>query len=190
MLDTALKFLVTEVNAHLVRRTGVPDAGGMTLARVTDDNGNWTLPTNSLGLTLFQIEEERALRNPLPDRVVLGGREIALPPELKLNLTLLVSAHFTQYETALRQLAHVLAFFHARPLFTAGDSPGLPDGLDLLAMDLLNYGPEQMNQMWSCLGTKHLPSAVYRLRMVVLQDQEPVSSGAPILQVDAASGGR
>ena len=29
-----------------------------------------------------------------------------------------------------------------------------------------------MNQMWACLGAKHLPSVVYRLRMVVLQDQE------------------
>lgn len=167
MLDAALKFLVAEVNAHLVQRTGVADAGGMTLARVTDDKGNWALPTNSLGLTLFQIEEERALRNPPP-------------AELQLNLTLLVSAHFTQYETALRQLSHVLAFFHARPLFSAGDAPGLPDGVDRLAMDLLNYGPEQLNQLWSCLGTRHLPSAIYRLRMVVRQDLASAASAAPV----------
>jgi hypothetical protein len=37
-----------------------------------------------------------------------------------------------------------------------------------------------MNQMWSCLGTRHLPSAIYRLRMVVRQDQASAASAAPV----------
>jgi hypothetical protein len=38
--------------------------------------------------------------------------------------------------------------------------------------------------MWACLGAKHLPSVVYRLRMVVLQDVEPLATGAPITVID------
>ena len=57
-------------------------------------------------------------------------------------------------------------------------------------MDLLSYGPEQMNQMWACLGAKHLPSVVYRLRMVVLQDLEPSGTGAPITVIETTLAGK
>ncbi len=44
--------------------------------------------------------------------------------------------------------------------------------------------------MWACLGAKHLPSVVYRLRMVLLQDTEPVGSGAPITTIETSLHGR
>ncbi|HEV8690582.1 MAG TPA: DUF4255 domain-containing protein [Ideonella sp.] len=191
MLDAVLTFLANEVNRNLARRSPVVEGEGMLPGPVADDRGQWALPVNSLGLTLFQIDEERTLRSQPPERVVLGGREIALPPELKLNATLLVSARFTQYASALRQLSKVLNFFHGRPLFTPADSPGLPEGIDRLAMDLLSYGPEQTNQLWTCLGARHLPSLVYRTRLVLLPEQPPaLANGNPALRSSATLGGR
>lgn len=191
MLNAVLTFLATEVNRNLARRAPMVEGAGMLPGPVADDRGQWAMPLNSLGLTLFQIDEERTLRSQPPERVVLGGREIALPPELKLNATLLVSARFTQYASALAELSQVLSFFHGRPLFTPAESPGLPEGIDRLAMDLLNYGPEQTNQLWTCLGARHLPSLVYRMRLVVLPEQ-PVAppSGGAVLRSPAALGGR
>ena len=103
---------------------------------------------------------------------------------------LLFALRFQQYDQALRTLSHILSFFQARPLFTPSDSPGLPPGLEHLALDLLSYGPEQLNQMWACLGAKHLPSVVYRLRMVVLQDVEPIGTGQPITAIATTLHGR
>ena len=190
MLDAVLTFLADEVNRNLARRSPMVDGAGIVPGPVADDHGHWALPANSLGLTLFQIDEERTMRSQPLERVMLGGREIALPPELKLNATLLVSARFTQYATALAQLSRVLSFFHAHPLFTPSESPGLPEGVDRLAMDLLSYGPEQTNQLWTCLGARHLPSLVYRMRLVVLPEQPPAVGTSPALQRDAALGGR
>jgi hypothetical protein len=191
MLDNTLQFLCTEVNRHFQRLPGLGEHGGLRPSPVVDAQGCLALAANSLALTLFQLDEERSLRSQPPERVVLGGRELTLPPELRLNATLLVSAHFDQYEQALRLVSHVLGFFHGRPLFTPGDSPGLPEGVDRLTMDLLSYGPEQNRQLWACLGARHLPSLVYRMRLVLLQEQQdPHGASAAPLRADTALGGR
>lgn len=190
MLDAVLAFLANEVNRDLSRRMPVFDGGCMQPGPVVDDRGHWALPDNSLGLTLFQVDEERTLRSQPPERVVLAGREISLPPELKLNATLLVSARYTRYAAALAQLSQVLNFFHAKPLFTPSDSSGLPEGVDRLAMDLLSYGPEQTHQLWTCLGARHLPSLVYRMRLVVLPEQPTINGLRAPVTTPAALGGR
>lgn len=192
MLDATLHFLASEVNRHLQRMPHLGDHGGLRPSPVVDAQGHLAVPANSLGLTLFQLDEERSLRSQPTERVVLGGRELGMPPELKLSATLLVCAHFDQYDQALRLMSHVLHFFHGRPLFTPSESPGLPEGVDRLSMDLLSYGPEQARQMWACVGARHLPSLVYRMRLMLLQGQE--ARGAmpppPALRADTALGGR
>lgn len=179
MIDAALSFLVDEVNAHLLKRTG-SELGAVSLGPVGDDNGRWTVPVDTTRLALFQIDEERTLRSQVPERTLVGGREVVLPPPLKLNLVLLFAGRFQQYETALRTLSHILSFFQARPLFTPADSPGMPADVEHLAMDLLSWGPEQLSQMWTAIGTKQLPSVLYRLRLVALQDSEPAGTGLPV----------
>lgn len=182
MIDTTLSFLADEVNAHLVKRTGA-ELGAVNVGALCDDRGLWTQPVDTTRLTLFQIEEERAMRQQMPGRTMIGGHEV-MPP-LELNLVLLFAGRFQQYDQALRTLFQILTFFQARPLFTPASSPGLPKGVERVAMDLLSYAPDQMNQMWACIGAKHLPSVVYRLRMALLQDLEPTGTVAPITVIEA-----
>lgn len=189
MIDTALQFLSDEANAHLAKRTG-GELGAVAPGTIVDDNGRWTSPVDAMRIVLFQIEEERTLRSQLPERSLVGGREVLLPPPLKLNLVLLFAGRFQQYATALRTLSHLMAFFQARPLFTPTESPGLPAGIERLSMELLSWGPEQLSQMWAAIGAKQLPSVLYRARMVVLQDSEPVATGLPVTSVTTTLHGR
>ncbi len=188
MIDVSLKFLKDAFNNYLHRRIGA-GFGEIDIGPVVDDKGNWAAPKNSLCLTVFQIEEERATRAQMPDRVMLEGRDISLPPPLAINLVILVSARFDVYTEGLRLLAYVLAYFQAHPLFTPAEQPAMPAGLDRLSLELVNYGPEQTNQMWACLGAKHLPSVVYRLRMLLIQDLEPLATGAPVSHIDIRARG-
>ncbi|RVT48946.1 DUF4255 domain-containing protein [Rubrivivax albus] len=189
VIDTALQFLADEANAHLLRRTG-SELGAVTPGTVVDDAGRWTGPMDTTRLLMFQVEEERALRSQLPERTLVGGREVSLPPPLRLNLVLLFAGRFQQYGTAMRTLSHLMAFFQARPVFSAAESPDLPPGVERLTMELLSWGPEQVSQMWSAIGARQLPSVLYRLRMVVLQDSEPQGTGLPITVIQASVGGR
>lgn len=185
MLDAAITFLAGEVNAHLRKRGVLVQPEDMVLpCTLVNDKGEWVLPEQKIGLMLINIEEERVLREQLPERVYLDGAHVVLQPALKLNLTILFAARFATnaegYKKALNFLSHVLTFFQAHPAFSADSSPALDAHIARLNLELVSPGPEQLNQTWAYLGSKYLPSAIYRVRMVTLQDVEPAAVGQPV----------
>lgn len=190
MIDTAIKFLSDEVNTYLKKRalTGA-SFGSVIPGPIVDDGGKWVIAADNIGLTLINVEEERILQAQLPDRLYVNGNHIVVPPELRLNLTLLFHVRHggnNNYEQSLRFLSSVLSFFQAHPSFTADAYPGLDPRIEKLNVELMSYGPEQLNQVWAYLGSKYLPSVAYRVRMIVLQDIEPQAIAAPITTISAA----
>lgn len=184
MIDVALKFLVAELNAFLFARTGA--AGTAVLSRVVDDAGKIAIPGASIGVALVNVEEERVLKSHLPSTVLIDGRQVLLQPELKLNLTIIVAANFGKYEDALRQLSWVLTFFQAHPGFTRDRFPALDPRIERFTVELYSLTFDQLNQLWSCNGGRQLPSVVYRLRLVAVQDVEPASIQPPVTEISTA----
>jgi hypothetical protein len=189
MIDVSLKFLATELNEYLYRRVN-SSFGNVELGPIVDDKGAWIATKDTIRLTLFQIEQECHSRVQIPQQVMIDGRNVALPPPLAINLLVLFAANFSIYSEGLRMLSLLLTFFQSHPLFSPAENPALPTGVDRLALELVNHGPEQANQMWACLGAKHLPSVVYRVRMLFLQDQEPSGTGAPVREIHTRAGQR
>ena len=183
MLDSTVKFLADEFNLYLSRRTGssvvkvVP--GGL-----ADDTGKWAVAEGTIGLALVNVEEERTLRSQVSERVIRNGHQISRSPELKLNLNLIFAPRHKIYGQALSYLSYVLTYFQAHPVFTPHAYPGLDPRIEKLTVELLSYGPEQLNQLWAYIGTKYLPSVIYRVRMVVLQDDEPSEIDQPITSIE------
>lgn len=189
MLDVALDFLVKQLNAYFASRTSTADAR-VDLGKIVDDTGKWAVKASSLGVALINVDEERILKAQLPDTAWVGGRNVALSPSLKLNLHVLVAANFQVYAEALKQLSHVLTFFQAHPVFTAETHPALDPRIDRLAVELESLGYEQLNQVWAFVGGKQLPSVVYRVRMIALQDPAPESIAVPITTITSSVHGR
>lgn len=183
MLDVALAFLADEFNAYLLRRTGSLGVGKMEPGALLDDTGKLAITKGTVRLSIINIEEERATRAQLPERVLVDGREMTLPPELRLNLTLLAAADMNGYDTTLKGLSQVLAFFQSHPVFTVDDYPGLDPRLGQLSVEMFSVGHETLNQIWACLGAKYLPSVLYKVRLVSIQDREPERFGAPITDI-------
>ena len=188
MIDTAIKFLSDEVNTYLKKRALNGNSfGSVITGQVVDDSGKWAIAPDNVGLTLINIEEERILQSQLPERVYINGNHIVMPPELKLNLTVLFHIRYTStnYEQSLRYLSNVLTFFQAHPSFTADAYPGLDPSIEKLTVEMLSLSSEQLNQMWTYLGSKYLPSITYRIRMIVLQDTEALGIAKPVTTISA-----
>jgi hypothetical protein len=183
VIDAALAFLANELNAYLLARTGV-SFGDAQLCRPVDDLGRWTVPEDHVGVTLLNVDEERVLKAQFPETVYVNGRPVTREPEIKLNLDILFAANFKQYPQALKFLSRVITFFQAHPRFSSEDYPALDPAIDTLIPELRSLGYEQLNQLWAFVGGKQLPSVVYRVRLVALQDVEPMSLGAPITFID------
>lgn len=183
MLDVALNFLADEFNAFLLRRTGSTTLGRVVPGPIVDEKGNLAIESGRIALTLVNIEEERILREQEPQRILRGGIELKLQPQLKLNLTLLFSARMTDYSTTLKALSNVLYFFQSSPSFSVDDHPSLDPRIGKIVMELYNTPPETLNQLWASVGSKHQPSIWFRARLITIDDQEPSVLGGPIQHI-------
>lgn len=190
MLDVALKFVTDELNAFLAARTGA-DTVQVKLTRFPSDTGSkYAFDEGSLGLTVINLEEERTVKSQLPTQSYHNGQHVVREPDIKINLHLLIGANFKQYDEALRYLSLVMVFFQSHPVFTPAEYPALDPAIERLALELQSPSYEQLNQIWGFVGTKQLPSAIYRMRMVALQDTAPVHLRPPVTAIAAAMSGQ
>lgn len=169
MLDSTLTFLRDELNAYINLKTSEDDT--LVLSHLVGENGEYQV--DELGMCLVNIEEDRTSQ-PLPrfEENQAGGISKKLPP-VSLNLYVLFAANWatgTNYTEALKHIALVVTFFQSRNLFTPANSPGLPDTVEKLSAELVSLSFEQQNNLWGTLGAKYLPSVLYRLRVLYLED--------------------
>src|SRR5687767_7620678 len=103
MLDSAVYFLATEVNAYL-KRLAV-DVVEVVPGGLANDNGTWAVADNKIGLAVVNVEEERTLRTQAPERVLVNGNYVVLPADLKLNLIVVFAVRHAKYDHTLRYLS-------------------------------------------------------------------------------------
>lgn len=179
MLDSTLIFLRDELNAYINLKTSSNDT--LVLSHLVGENGEFLV--DELGMSLVNLEEDRTSQ-PLPryEENPAGGIDRRLP-EVKLNLYVLFAANWatgTNYTEALKHIAFVVTFFQSRNIFTPANSPGLPTGVEKLSAELVSLSFEQQNNLWGALGAKYLPSVLYRLRVLYLEDLTAPLSGEKV----------
>lgn len=189
MLDVALNFLTAELNAYLVARGArkpTDEIGKAEVGKLVDDAGKWVIPDDQIGVSLIHIEEDRVMKSQLPEAVLTRGRQVILEPALKLNLHILFAAKFQKYDEGLRSLSLVLTYFQSHPTFTPDTYSGLDPRIERLTVELQPLTYDQLNQIWTFIGAKQLPSAIYKVRMVALQDLEPTAVAPPVSEIQTA----
>lgn len=182
MLDLALSFLKDELNTYLVARTG-SDTVKATMCRLVDESGKYAFGIDSIGCSIINIEEERVLKSHLPDYSTVSGQHVVLQPELKVNLHVLFAANFTHYDQALKYISYILCYFQSHPAFTSDECPGLSPDIGKLTVELLSLNYEQLNQIWTFVGGKQLPSVLYKVRMLALQDTAQTAVQPPLTTI-------
>lgn len=196
MLVEAVAMLLKQLNDYItqVDVSAVPDEVVSGNIAQLDRPEVATELENHLVLSLVNIEEERALKNG-PTAFTAGSGVVTYRNRpVHLNLSVLFTANYRTYGTALRRLSQALTFFQGKQKFTFENSPmpNLPQSgiLDFsLSMDLLSLSFEEVNHLWGFLGMKESPFALYRGRLVVIADDRVLDSGAPIQDLVVTSQG-
>jgi hypothetical protein len=168
MLYKALSFLTTELNEYLRRAYQLQEDRAVLSAHVTPEGTVATGIVNKVSVSLVNLAPESTVRNMQPERV--GNGELRLNPAVKLNLWVLFAANFSDYEESLKFLSSTLAFFQGRPVFTPQNSPRLDRTFDRLVLELENMTYHELSNLWGVLGSKYTPSAVYKVKLVTIQD--------------------
>jgi hypothetical protein len=187
MLDTVLTKIAERFNDFLLPQSG---GGNGELFRLTvgdisrhaqeSDSSNANSIQNNIVLTLVNIEEETSLKNNYPIRQE-DTALITQKPTLYLNLYLLFAANFDVYDEALKHLGYVLRFFQTTNKVVFTDTFG--NTYNLL-FTLHNIGFENMNNLWVVLGNRYMPSALYKVRLVFIQEAPP-TKGDVITNVES-----
>jgi hypothetical protein len=183
MIDVAVQFLKEELNGFLRARMGNNLAEIVKLSKVVDDTGKYAFDAGTIAASIINIEEDRIFKSQLPDYTYVNGQHVVLEPELKLNLHLLFAANFNNYDQALKFISYLLLYFQAHSSFTSEEYPALDPRIGKLTVELQSLGYEQLNQIWAFVGGRQLPSAVYKVRMVVLQEEAEVTIQPPITTI-------
>jgi hypothetical protein len=194
MIDNAIKFIASEVNKYVVRKIDPQQDPSITKLVVagnvvkTQDGEAGSNPLLGKGiLTLVNIEEDRISKSPQNFRKLDGLVEYR-NPKIFLNLYCLFSVFHNSYETALQYLSLIIQFFQFRNLINHQNSPSssepkLHPNIEQLVFDMVSMNFEQVNHLWGTLGGKYLPSVLYKVRLVAIEDDTPESVGPPITNI-------
>ncbi len=174
MIKIALSYIKDALNTYLGAPPNIVVLGNIAFAQeATGDNPPMK---NQVVISLVNVEEDKISKDPLPYRHD-GANIYFQQPAVHLNLNLLFSANFENYEDALTALGKVVEFFQQKSYYTPENTTNLPAGIDKLLFDLFNISQDQVHHLWSMLGGKYIPSVVYRLRMLTIWQLQETPAG-------------
>lgn len=183
MIHQVFQFLADQINGYLRRR--VDDPVHFTHYVDVLPAGDGINNDHAVRMILVNVEEEKVFRSQQPTIRNIDSQRAYLAPEVKLNLFILFSAHYsnTTYKDALQAISYIILFFQSHSTFNNQGHPALGT-IEQLNIELHSLNFEQQNQIWASLGDKYKPSVMYKIRMLVVQDQDIEKSTPAIMGVE------
>lgn len=195
MISEALELITEELNLFLGRKEpSYRNANTVVLSDLVNQAGefiitlNDTQPRDNLIVTLINVEEETVGKAQFP-YIKNSDRSITIAnPELKLNLYVLFSAFSNmqeneRYRNCLRLIDYAVRFFQSKSVFNHQNSPNLSPEIEKLILELISITFEQQNYLWGTLGAKHMPSVLYKLRLLTIRELDDSLEGTAIEEI-------
>jgi hypothetical protein len=173
MISESLAFLSTELNKFLNLKLGSTTDPRLVLgniAKAVDGDSASNPLNNRIILSLINIEEDKVSKIRENYTKTSTGIIYKNPPIL-VNLYILIAANYSTYADNLKMMTFVIQFFQSQNSFTPTGYPGLDPKIIQLNADLFTLNFEQINHIWSTLGGKYLPSAMYKIRQITVEDE-------------------
>jgi hypothetical protein len=185
MIDKALGILADGLRDYLVRLPGlnITSQEPVALKHIVEFDGSPALPADSVGIFLVNIEEERVNRTQTASITGRNGTVAHINPDVKLNLYVLVAANFSTYKTGLEFLSGAVQFFQSKNVFTLENTPHMDPSIRKLIVEMTTLSFEQQNHLWGSLGAKYLPSVLYKVRMLTIQETRAFDEQPPITKI-------
>ncbi|WP_300664019.1 DUF4255 domain-containing protein [Fluviicola sp.] len=184
MIYEALYILIGELNSYLASQGLDEDVVLDNIAFVENESESTPPMANKVVLTLLNLNEEVTMRN-LPNNRIESNKIAYRNNKINLNLYILFSSNKTGYDVSLKYLSRILEFFQGKSVFTQANtnfehSDPILGAMGDFRYTLELYTPtfENLNYIWGTLGGRQLPSALYKMSLVVI-DREATLNESP-----------
>jgi hypothetical protein len=173
-----LKFLNEEVNKYLSLKMGISAVPRLKIGNVSLALDNTLTGENSLAgkaiLSLVNIEEDKVAKQQ-ENYSRADSSTVYKSPPLYLNMYILFSINKPEYDDCLKWLGHIMQFFQHQQVFTPITHPNLDPRIPRVVVDLFSLNFEQVNHLWSTLGGKYMPSVLYKIRQISVDENLTIS---------------
>jgi len=164
MIYASLDTIADKLNFYLKSRFAVAEDKVLISNLVNQDGTPAISEADKVVITLVNIQEES-----------IGSRRSGLDGmnrPINLNLYVLFSAYFIDgnYSEALKFLSAVISFFQANVVFNQVNTPDLPLNIEKLTFEIVNQDLQSQSHLWGTLGGKYIPSVIYKVRMITIQE--------------------
>lgn len=177
-----LSKLVTAINAEIAGTPIVELANIATL----NDGDEFLSSKSSIILSIVNIEEDKILKNQTLYKNYIPSSDTVEKyknPTQNLILSLLFASYNidqSKYTEGIDKLEVVIRYFQNKRVFywqAPNLSENIPDSgsYDKLIFEMVSLKTDQLNQMWSYLGAKYMPSVLYQVQMISIQAEEASS---------------
>jgi hypothetical protein len=171
MIDKTLVFLLGELNSFLGTVFPASEPHAVLSGLALPDGSVPPGIENKVVVSMVNLERDTTAHSSSPQTRTEPGQSMRVNPPLNLNVYLLLSASFAGgYAESLRFLSSSLGFLQSKPVFTPQNSAAFPRGLERLTLEMVNLNIQDLQNLWACAGAKYLPSALYKARMLTIQD--------------------
>lgn len=164
MIHEVVPLIAAELRDYLVSKF---DTAGdvVKLSILANQDGSTALKEeNVVVVTLINVERDGS-------NMLAGGAGRGNMP-VYVNLYLLFSSYFTDYIESLKFLSGVIGYFQANPNY-------LHQG-NMLKIEMFNIDFKEISNLWMATGGKYLPSVVYRVRTLDMDDDLITDEVPPI----------
>jgi hypothetical protein len=186
VFDKCIKTILNELNSYIKTRAGINE-DQVIYANYSDlatSKSNTANPyTNKIIMTLVDIVHQDTIQS-AQTYVRQGNHYISKNSPINFYLHILFAAHFEDKHAieGLSHLARVIAFFQFKNHFTSKNTPTLsyPE-LEGISVSLIELSYEQKSLLWRSLNSTYLPSVVYKIGMIPIEDKPEIWPEIPVI---------
>ncbi len=172
MIGDVLELIAREVSSKQ----------SVVLNRANIQKGKLIPPINTISLSLLNIEEELSMRSTIVEKRVVKGKVYKKNPPLNINLRVMFISNFPDdYITELNAMTEVLAFFQ-RSSFILIDNKKI--NTKRVNFKLNSIDIDEQEKIWNLLGMEYLPSVIYTVSILVIEEDEVLDESRIVKTVD------
>lgn len=167
MIHNIVSTLVNQLNEFIRNELGLADDMVIVSNLMDIKGGSLMQIENKVCVFIQNIEEEKMLKN------TSFQANAGMAPPMFINIYVVVAANFPEpnYREALRYISMAIEFFQGKPLFDRSNTPELPPSVDKIALEYYNQSIQDLNNLWSLIGAKYIPSVVYKVKLLPFHQQ-------------------
>lgn len=165
MIYEALTCLMEELNDFFKLKLNIAEEK-IVLSNLINADGTVAIPgENKIVVTLVNLEKETLHKLPSRGLTNFFGNQNA---PLHINIYVLFSAYFSSnnYAESLRFISFIMAYFQSKSVFTKSNTPNMYPKLEKLSIEIVDLSMDSLNNLWSLLGAKYMPSVLYKIRIL------------------------